>query len=180
MAAAHLAYPDLAVDKISGTDPDQDAETFLQLIERKINFALGDAPGDAGNLKTTLSGRKLCFLLYSEDQPLSGMRAILPTQQPGRMFEQISSLDFQMDETNSDTEWKWNIVLEEMEKKFETFYTVSNERLIKAGPMIWTVLRPRNKMRNGQHKADKGDKGKWTTVCEDLDLDICNGKLKNI
>ena len=96
------------------------------------------------------------------------------------MFEQISSLDFQMDETNSDTEWKWNIVLEEMEKKFETFYTVSNERLIKAGPLIWTVLRPLNKMRNGQHKADKGDKGTWTRVCEDLDLDICNGKLKNI
>ena len=44
------------------------------------------------------------------------------------MLEQISSLGFQMGETNSDTEWKWNIALEEMEKKFETFYTVSNER----------------------------------------------------
>ena len=96
------------------------------------------------------------------------------------MFEQISSPDFQMDETNSDTAWKWNIVLEEMEKKFGTFYTVSNERLIKAGPMIWTVLRPLNKMQNGQHKADKGDKGTWTTVCEDLDPDISNGKLKSI
>ena len=52
------------------------------------------------------------------------------------MFEQISSLDFQMGETKSDTAWKWNIVLEEMEKKFETFYTVSNERLIKAGSII--------------------------------------------
>ena len=50
MAAAHLAYPDLAVDKFSGRDPDQDAETFIQLIERKVNFALGDAPGDAGEL----------------------------------------------------------------------------------------------------------------------------------
>ena len=48
MAAAHLAYPDLAVDKFSGTDPNQNAESFIQLIERKINFALGDAPGDAG------------------------------------------------------------------------------------------------------------------------------------
>ena len=36
------------------------------------------------------------------------------------MFEQISSLDFQMDETNSDTEWKWNIALDEIEKKFGT------------------------------------------------------------
>ena len=42
MANNHLAYPDLALDKFSGTDPDQDAESFVQLIERKINFALGD------------------------------------------------------------------------------------------------------------------------------------------
>ena len=50
MAAAHLSYPDLAVDKFCGTDPDQDAESFIQLIERKINFAHGHAPGDAGEL----------------------------------------------------------------------------------------------------------------------------------
>ena len=30
MAATHLAYPDLALDKFSGTDPDQDAEPFIQ------------------------------------------------------------------------------------------------------------------------------------------------------
>ena len=46
MANTHLAYPDLALDKFFGTDPDQDAESFVQLIERKINFALGDAPAD--------------------------------------------------------------------------------------------------------------------------------------
>ena len=40
MANTHLAYPDLAIDKFSGTDPDQDAETFIQLIERKNNFDL--------------------------------------------------------------------------------------------------------------------------------------------
>ena len=47
MAACHLAYPDLAaLDKFSGSDSDQDAESFLQLIERKINFALEDAPAN--------------------------------------------------------------------------------------------------------------------------------------
>ena len=50
MANTHLAYPDLAIDKVSGTDFDRDAESVIQLIERKINFALGDAPGDAGEL----------------------------------------------------------------------------------------------------------------------------------
>ena len=50
MANTHLAYPDLAIDKFSGTDPDQDAEVFIQLIERKINVVLGDAPGDAAEM----------------------------------------------------------------------------------------------------------------------------------
>ena len=65
MANTHLAYPDLATDKFSGTDPDQDAETFIQLIERKINFALGDAPADAGELVNNTFRRKalLSFLL---------------------------------------------------------------------------------------------------------------------
>ena len=50
MANTHLAYPDLAIKKFSGTDLEEDGELFIQLIERKINFALGDAPGDAGEL----------------------------------------------------------------------------------------------------------------------------------
>ena len=59
--AAHLVYPDLAVDKFSGTDPDQDAQSFIQLIERKNNFAFGDAPGDAGELANYTSRRKALF-----------------------------------------------------------------------------------------------------------------------
>ena len=58
MADTHLAYPDLAVDKFSGTDPDQDAEFFIQLIERKFNFALGDAPADAGELENYIFRKK--------------------------------------------------------------------------------------------------------------------------
>ena len=61
MANAHLAYPDLAIDKLSGTDLDQDAESFIQLIERKINFALGDAPGDAGELANYTFRKKALF-----------------------------------------------------------------------------------------------------------------------
>ena len=64
------------------------------------------------NWQTTPSGRKRCFLLYSEDQPPNCTRVTLPTLLPGRMSEKFSSLDFQMDETNFDIEWKWNTVLE--------------------------------------------------------------------
>ena len=49
MANAHLAYPDLALDNSSGTDPDQDAEAFIRLIECKINFALGTEPEAAAD-----------------------------------------------------------------------------------------------------------------------------------
>ena len=47
MAEPDIAYPDLALDKFSGTDPDQDAEAFIRLIECKINFALGTEPDEA-------------------------------------------------------------------------------------------------------------------------------------
>ena len=47
MAQPHLAYPDLALVKISGTDPDQEAEAFIQSLECKINFALGTEPDAA-------------------------------------------------------------------------------------------------------------------------------------
>ena len=50
MANTRLAYLDPAIDKFSGTDSDQDAESFIQLMERKINSAPVDAPGDAGEL----------------------------------------------------------------------------------------------------------------------------------
>ena len=58
MANAHLAYPDLAPDKFSGTDPDQDAEAFIRLIECKINFALGTEPDEADAEHVTYLFRK--------------------------------------------------------------------------------------------------------------------------
>ena len=44
MANARLAYPNLALDKYSSTDPDQDGEAFIRLKECNINFALGTEP----------------------------------------------------------------------------------------------------------------------------------------
>ena len=41
MANAHLAYLDLALNKFSGTDPDQDAQAYIRLKECKNFFALG-------------------------------------------------------------------------------------------------------------------------------------------
>ena len=64
MATKHLAYLDLATEKFIGTDPNQDAESFIQIIERKVNFALGEAPGDAGELANyTFRKKELFFSL---------------------------------------------------------------------------------------------------------------------
>ena len=139
MANTHLAYLDLAIDKFSGTDPDQGAESFIQSIEQKKSILLLEMhPQMLVNWQSTLSGRKRCFLLCSEDQPLSGTRATLPTQQLRIRFE-ISSLHFQMDETNLDTEWKWNTASEEMEKKSEISSIASGKLWIKGGQTIWNT-----------------------------------------
>ena len=58
MANAHLAYPDLALDKFSGTDPDQDGEAFIRLLECKINFALGTEPDEADDAHVVYLFRK--------------------------------------------------------------------------------------------------------------------------
>ena len=61
MANTHLAYPDLAIDKFSGTDRDQGVDSSFQLIERKVNFALGDSPGDALELAKNTFSKKAPF-----------------------------------------------------------------------------------------------------------------------
>ena len=61
MAASHIAYSDMAIHKVSGTDPDQDAQSLIQLIEWKINFALRHAPGDAGELANNTFKKKALF-----------------------------------------------------------------------------------------------------------------------
>ena len=105
MAATHLAYPDLALDKFSGTDPDQDAESFIQLIERKINFALGDAPANPDALANyNFRKKKLSFPLYSEAPLPNGMEAPSKLLRHGKIFELTLSLDFLMDETNFATD----------------------------------------------------------------------------
>ena len=61
MANTHLAYPDFALDKLFDTDPDQYAESFVQLIERKIKFALSDAPEDPDDLVSYTFRKKALF-----------------------------------------------------------------------------------------------------------------------
>ena len=84
MADTDLAYPDLALDKFSGTDPDQDAESFVQLLERKNNFALGDAPADPDDLVSYIFRKRHFSFFYCKDQQQNGTKKILRMPPLGR------------------------------------------------------------------------------------------------
>ena len=162
MAAAHLAYPDLAVDKFSGTNPDQGNESFFQLIERKINFALGDAPADAGELANYTFRRKALLSSLLRGPAAEWYESNITN---ATTWENVRT-NFITRFSDGWNKFRYRMEVEHcirgVEKKFETFYTVSNERLIKAGTMIWTVLRPLTMPQNVRPKEDKEDKDTLT------------------
>ena len=60
MAENTVSFPDLALDKFSGNDPDQDSKKLLLTIENKINSSLGSRPTD--NAKRT----RYCLLVQKK------------------------------------------------------------------------------------------------------------------
>ena len=129
---------------------------------------------------TTPIGRSPSSHFYSEYRLLSGTRTTSRTLVHEEMTKQISSFVFQIHETNVDTEWRWNLVSEKMEKKLGTFYTESKERLTRGSPRLGMVLRRPNKRQNRTPKHDKRDKNTSTFRCRDLNLDTYNWKNKKI
>ena len=53
-----VAYPDLAFEKFTGLDPNEDARDFLDIVEKKIAFSLGTRPGDAGDEQDAYDNRQ--------------------------------------------------------------------------------------------------------------------------
>ena len=86
MAATLLAYPDLALDKFSGTDPNQDAEFFIQLIERKINFALGDAPANPDAFANYNFLKKALFPSLLRGPAAEWYGSTIEAATPGKIF----------------------------------------------------------------------------------------------
>ena len=79
MANTHLAYPDLALEKFSVTDPEQDAKYINQLSGKNLTL---NAVMHLETLKYWPSihlGKEPSSLLCSEHKLLSGMRAKLRT-----------------------------------------------------------------------------------------------------
>ena len=53
-----VAYPDLALDKFTGLDPNGDARDFLDIVEKKIAFSPGTRPADAGGDQDAYDNRQ--------------------------------------------------------------------------------------------------------------------------
>ena len=178
MANTHLAYPDLAIDKFSGTDPDQDVESFIELIYRKINSALGDAAGDAGELANYYFRKKELFSSLLRGPAADWYENNITNATTWENVRTIFITRFQMDETNFDTQWKCNIVLEEMEKNFGTSYIASRQLWIKGGQTIWKEWPHQTMVLKELLRHDKEDKDTSTIQWRDLDLDSYNAKHK--
>ena len=95
MVATHLDYPDIALDKFSVTDSDQDAELSTRLIDPKIKFALADGPANPDAFPKYTFRKKSLFLL--ELPLLSGIKATPKLPLHWRIFQRSFSLDFIMD-----------------------------------------------------------------------------------
>ena len=61
MAENTVSFPDLALDKFSGNDPDQDAKSILLTVENKINLSLGSRPTDIAERARYLYRKKALF-----------------------------------------------------------------------------------------------------------------------
>ena len=56
-----VEFPDIALEKFTGLDSSEDAQTFIDLIERKIAFSLCLRPDDADELELFDHRRKQLF-----------------------------------------------------------------------------------------------------------------------
>ena len=61
MAENTVSFPDLALDKFSGNDPDQDAKSFPFTVENRINFSLGSRPTEIAERTRYLFRKKALF-----------------------------------------------------------------------------------------------------------------------
>ena len=180
MAASHFAYPNLEVDNLSGTHPDQGAESFIQLIERKIIFGLGDAPEDAGELANyTFRKKALCSSLLRG--PAAEWYENNITN--ATTWETVRT-NFITRFSNGRNKFRYCKEVEHCIRgdgeKIRNFLHRIKQTVDKGWPddMNGIEAAQQNAERTTQGRQRR--RGTWTTICEDLDLDISNGQLKSI
>ena len=180
MATTHLAYPELALDKFSGTDPDQDAESFVQFIERKIKFALGDAPADPDDSINYTFRKKALFssLLrrpaaewYEKKWECHHLGSHTREQFITRFSDGRNKFPHRMEVEHcvrGDGEDIRNF-LHRIEKKWTT----------KDGLITWKALQRQVELQNVRHKGDKEHNDTLSFLYEDFAQGTYSEKLKN-
>ena len=69
-----LAYPDLALEKLTGLDTNEDARDFVDIVEKKIEFSLGLDQQTQVAIRMHLRDKTPYLVQYEEFQPLNGIR----------------------------------------------------------------------------------------------------------
>ena len=163
MAATHLAYPDLALDKFSGTDPDQDAESFIQLIERKINFALGDAPANLDALANYNFRKKALFSCLLRGPAAEWYGSTIEAATP---WEDIRT-NFFTRFSDGRNKFRHRLEVEHCVRRdgeeIRNFLHRIKKTVDKGWPDDMNGIGA-NKMQNGMPKPGKGDNDTWTIV----------------
>ena len=112
MAENTVSFPDLESDKFLNNKPDQDAKSFLLTVENKINFSFGSRPTDVAERARYLFRKKALFFSLFRGPEAEWYADSINTQKLGTRSEPLSSTDFRMTETNTDTESQQRIVCE--------------------------------------------------------------------
>ena len=59
-----VAYPDSALEKFTGLDPNEDARDFLDIVEKKMAFSLGTRPAAQVTNRTHMITDKEPYLVH--------------------------------------------------------------------------------------------------------------------
>ena len=179
MANTHLTYPDLALVNLSGTDPQPDSESLVQLAERKNNFALGDAPADTDELVNYTFRNKALFSTL-----LRGPAA----EWYENTIENATTWTVTREQFITRFSDGWNKSPHKMEvehcvlgdgEEIRTFLHRIKKIFDKDGLMTKKVLQKVIRLQNVWNKADKEDNDTLTILCEDCVQGTYNEKPRN-
>ena len=176
MVNTHLGYLDLSIHKLSGTDSDQDAESFIQLMERNINFALGDAPGDAGELANYISRKKVLLFVLLRGPTADWCENNITWDNVGTTF----TIRF----SDGQNKFRYRMEVEHCIRgdgeEFRNFLLRIKRTVDKGWPAVMEGNPQQTMVQKKLLRHGKDDKDILTTQWKDSDLDTYNQKHKNI
>ena len=72
-----VAYLDLALEIITGLDPNEDARDLFDIVEKKIAFSLGTRPADADDEQDAYDNRQKILHVVDVNPPMSARQSVI-------------------------------------------------------------------------------------------------------